>query len=247
MNINKEMKLQELLGAKLFKKIVLKLEEFKYKIIDKFFPNLTNFYNIILDNYSDKEINKYHSNTTKNKIINDVKREKLILRKEINNKLNRNYHYDGNIDELISYLNDNYNIHKKGLISNIIFIVLELLLFNYISSILFVVNNIFLIINFFSLLINFECMNLQKYNLNRINKSYNKLKKLEDRKRDRDIEKYSDIFVSISNTLSKSKDIPDYKEVNSNISDEDKDKLIEYLIEIKNERKEKVLEKRKVM
>lgn len=224
--MNKNYKINELLGAKLFKKCVFKVEHIKFKIIDKFFPNSELNYEKYLKKSLNKELNKEISIEKKNLIIRNYQKKILISRKEFNNKKNRNYHIKmDNPNDFIEYLKKNRKIHINGLIKNGIVYLGLIPLFIIQNPIFTIAGYVFLSYNTISTLINFQCVNLQNYNLKRFEDSKEKLMKMRKRKQEKDLEKYGKISKVISSSLNNSTDIPSVEEIVSNITT--KEQLIE--------------------
>ena len=169
------------------------------------------------------------------KQINEEYRfKKLNLKKEINRKENRNYHINlNNPNEIKKYLEYNKKIHKDGLKSNIIFTSLLILLnlFISINPILFISLILFEIM---SIIINFECINLQNYNLCRLeNKKTKKvLKKLEEKKNKNMIKNMSKGSKVIGDTFRNTVDIPTIDDIINNIKE--KEEAVELLNYTKN-------------
>ena len=124
-SINKKIKTCELLGAKQFQKVVFLVEKIKYKIIEKFFPNVEDWYNKRCENRKEFLLKKCKTEEEKEKINDFFKMEKMKFKKELIYKENRNYHVDcNNPNKIKEYLNINKNIHKKSLISNLVLTIL---------------------------------------------------------------------------------------------------------------------------
>lgn len=227
-------KLYELLGAKKFKKLVLYLEKFKFKVVEKLFPNnkLYRFFLKMLDKRKNKELEKAISEEQKKSIIENYKFKKLKIKRQYVNSRNDNYHLNSvNIDELKGYLNWNKKVHKIGLIKDIIFICATIPIVIFSSGAVSSIAAIILGWNIFSGAINFECINLQNYNLLRYDEKYDKLKRIEQRKTLRKVNKYKDANEIIAKKVQKSDDIPTINDIINSIKTEEQRKQLIKLIE----------------
>lgn len=224
--MNKNYRINEILGAKFFKKCVFRVEKIKFKIIDKFFPNSLKIYETKLKKSFYKKLNKIENEDERKVLIKNYHEKILVSRKEFNNKKNRNYHI--NIDDpndFINYIKKNRKIHIKGLIKNGFCYLGIIPLFIIPNSTLSIIGYIILSYNTISTLINFECVNLQNYNLKRFEESREKLIKIKGKKQERDLKKYGEISKVVSKALNDSIEIPKPKDIIDNITT--KEQLIE--------------------
>lgn len=227
--MNKNYKVNEILGAKFFKKIVFLVERIKFKLINKLFPNSEKRYEIFLKKQLDKKLKKEKDEKIKKLLIKDYQNKILDARCEFNNKKNRNYHIKmDDPNKFIKYLKNNRKIHIKGLIRNVIVYLALIPLFILFNPTFTVAGYIILGYNTISTLINFECVNLQNYNLKRFEESKERLIKIKEKKLARDLDKYKNISKVVSNSLNSSKSIPNIDEIVANINTK------EELIELKN-------------
>jgi len=210
--MNKNTRINELIGSKWFRKCALKLEEIKYKVLNQFFPNYEEVFEQKLTKKLNKELKKPHTEKEKEIILNNYHKRILESRKEQNSKRNRNYHINrDNPMDIIRYLKNNKKIHQRGLIKNgIIYLILIPLFFTgiplYITIPLTLINSI-------SSAINFECINLQNYNIKRIENKSEQLEYYRKRKEEKDLERYKDIIHVVSDKINNSKEIPSKEEV----------------------------------
>lgn len=225
----KNMRVCELLGARQFQKIVFILERLKYQIIEKYFPNIREWY----DKYNERSLVRNLSKCNeieRKRIIDEYRFAKLLFRKELIYKQNQNYHIDlENPTNFSKYLEFNKNIHIEGLKSNILF-VMGIIIFKV------VINNpiidIILIYNIISMIINFECINLQNYNLCRLENNQMKmlLEKREKKIKTDKIKRYGDGLKVIGKTFQEVDDIPKIGDVLGNVkTNEEKQQLLLYL------------------
>jgi hypothetical protein len=247
MKKNKE-KIYVLLGALKFQKIVFIAENLKFKLIDKI-PSFVKLNEKLIDIYCNKNLKKANSEEEKNHIREICLKQKLYLRKEINIKQNRNYHYDENNPlNFINYLNINKKIHVRGLTNNIITIILFSTIFIVFPNLLS--KELFLFIILSQLLfsfINFQCINLQNYNLERFNNE--RIQKLLLRKekinKEKNLKRYLNCSKKISNLMTETNDVPTI-EIARNCLDniEEKQELLNLAI-MQRKKREKLLEERK--
>ena len=121
----KKQKLYKKLGAEKFQKVVFKVEDIKFKIIKKCFPNFIKWYDKYCDFQKKRALKHAKTEEEQKEIIRNIKFAKMAMRKELNTGKNRNYHIDSKKPtEIIEYLNWNKDIHIKGLIKDGIIIAL---------------------------------------------------------------------------------------------------------------------------
>lgn len=210
--MNNNTRVNEYLGAKWFRKCALKLEELKYKIIDRLFPNYEELYEARLTKKYDKELEKPHTDEEKEKIKFTYHKKILEARKEKNSKRNRNYHLNrDNPMEMVKHLENNKRIHVKGLIKN--GVIYGTLIILFILKVPLYVTIPLTVLNTISSAINFECINLQNYNIKRFEANKDKFEELRKRKEERDLEKYKDISHVVSTTINNSREIPKKEDI----------------------------------
>lgn len=240
-NYDKIIKKTEILGAKIFKKFVYKVEEIKFNLL----RGKLSFLNPMVEKrlYKQKEKLKNKTKDDELKKIIELKyKESLILyRKELVTGMNRNYHINTDSStDFIQYLEFNKRIHKnnikKRIIYNIIFLILGILSSGSLSILLFSILGINTLTGF----IDFQCVNLQNYNIAR----YSKVKDQIKRKRQRQLEnyqkKYGKAIKYVSSELEKSESLPDLK---TNLRSLQIDELIELrnmLLEVNKQNTESV-------
>ncbi len=235
--MNKE-KLYEVLGASWFQKVVFKVEDLKFKFIDKFCPSIDSWY----CNYCDKKVKKLclklENEEEKEKIRLKYNFKKMVFKKELREKKNRNYHIDfNNASKFKDYLLWNKKVHKNGMIWNGIWISLCSLALFFTGGIGSVLTYIWLGYNIVALGVNFECVNLQNYNLCRYEKREDTLVKIERRSRDRDVKNFAKVGEKIYNKLCGRIEIPKSSEVVSSITDkEELEQLRKLALEVKEQR-----------
>ena len=197
-----------------------------------------------------KKIKKCQTDQEKKALLENSRYQKLLFRKEMNHRKNRNYHYHpGYSQELIPYLEWNKRIHQKELKKNIgiIALCLPIILFSTPSGILFPLCIGLSIVETISAVINFECINLQDYNLTRI-KQNEKLKRIEEKIVNRDLHQYSPATKVIASSLEKSTDIPSVQSLKQEITTkEELENLKQLLLYLKqNQLQENLSPKHKV-
>ena len=161
-----------------------------------------------------RKLKKAESDEECQNIVNDIRNRKMMLKKELLTNKNINYHINkNNISEFRKYLIWNKNIHLNGIKKDIAIIILSIICLASPINLIFNISVIALIISILSSIINFECINLQNYNLERLN-NYEKRnrEKIEERyiKRAKD---YDLISTTIKKEFDKTNDIPNPYEI----------------------------------
>lgn len=235
-------KLYELLGAKKFQEIVLRLEKLKFKVENFLFPN-NKLYKIgekKLEKRKQRELKKAKSEDQKKEILNVYKYRKLKMKRQLANCQNDNYHLNiTNVDEFKKYLEWNKKVHKGGLIKNIVFILAMIPIIILSGGIIGSIAEVILVGNILTGIINFECVNLQNYNLLRYEEKYDRLKKAEGKIAVRNIRKYKDANEIIAKTMEKSIDIPTVDDIMKNVQTDEQKKQILALIENEQRKRNK--------
>ena len=231
-------KLYRLLGASWFQKVVLKVEDLKFKFIDRFCPNIDKWY----CNYCDKRVHKLclkvDSKEEQERIRLNYNFKKMSFKKELRDKKNRNYHIDfNNASKFKDYLLWNKKVHRDGMIWNGIWISLCSLVLFFTSGIASVLTSIWLGYNILALGVNFECVNLQNYNILRFEEKEEVLKKMERRSKNRDVKNFAKVGERIYNKLCNRVEIPRSSDVVSDITDkEELEQLRRLALEVKEQR-----------
>ena len=206
----KKIKQCEKLGALQFQKVVFKVEDIKFKVLKKLWPNFLVFYDKQCDKKKRKLLKKAKTDEDRKRIIDETRKLKMAMRKEWHREQNRNYHMDMNKPtEMIYYLNWNKNIHKRGIIINAITI--PLLTAATIAGIPFAIP--FLIEELASAFINFQCINIQNYNIYRFQEREDTFKKMEARRMANNMQKHGEAAKVISKAMEKTEDIPTMKQI----------------------------------
>ena len=208
----KRIKICKLLGADIFKDVVLQAERIKYKVIKKFFPNYIKHVDKYIDKKMKKLLKKAKTEEEKKNIKENSRRQKLAARKEINWEQNRNYHIDSNRPtEVLEYLNFNKRVHESGMLFNIVALTVLSTLVT-----MEIIPAIALTLMFgeaTSLFINFQCVNLQNLNIYRIKKDEDKIKRIENKTNERNIRRYSKGAEAIGRALQSTYEIPTAEQV----------------------------------
>ena len=231
-------KLYRLFGASWFQKVVLKVEDLKFKFIDRFCPNIDKWY----CNYCDKRVHKLclkvDSKEEQERIRLNYNFKKMSFKKELRDKKNRNYHIDfNNASKFKDYLLWNKKVHRDGMIWNGIWISLCSLALFFTSGIASVLTSIWLGYNILALGVNFECVNLQNYNIFRFEEKEEILKKMERRSKNRDVKNFAKVGKRIYNKLCNRVEIPRSSDVVSDITDkEELEQLRRLALEVKEQR-----------
>ena len=211
----KKLKVYEKLGALKFQKVVFKVEELKFKILKKCCPNFIRYFDKYMD-WKKKNLLKHAKTEEEIKQIKDeVKIAKMAMRKEWNEEKNRNYHMDPNRPtEIIQFLKWNKDVHKKGLIKDGILIPILIA-----GVVLQIPGTIFLLAyEVLSAAINFECINIQNYNLCRLEEIKPILQRRESAREKRKIEEFGEAAEVIHKSIEQSESLPSFDEIIANIN-----------------------------
>jgi len=242
-------RIYRMLGAEQFQKIVFFIEDIRYQIIEKFFPNIKNWYEVTCDkNYL--EAMKTPRKRKKQKSLYDYQMMKLAFRKEIVYKQNRNYHYNPNYPmKFIQYLEKNKRIHQMGFLKNLVFLVFLGLGFPILSHIIPVGYSILIAIPVIGLIKDFECINLQNYNLCRFQdeRMKKRLKELEEIKQSENRIRLSKVIEPVSAVIENQIKLPSIHQVVQQVkTEEERQQLISYAKwQLENLRKTKETPKQK--
>lgn len=219
MDNSKKKKICEKLGAVWFQKVVFKVEDLKFKFIDRFCPNIDSWYSKQCDKKVVELCNKTGNEDEKKSIRFNYNCKKMRFKREIIEKKNRNYHMTlNNASSFYNYLLWNKKVHMNGIITNVICLGVGLALIPFTSGVLSALGSIFLGYNLISLGINFQCVNLQNYNICRFKEKKETLEKIERRKKDSDAKKYALAGEKIYKTLESSVEMPKTSDVVKSLS-----------------------------
>ena len=202
-------KLAKKLGAKKFQKLVYKVEKIKYSLL----KNQLSFLVPIIEKSMKARKNKLINNTNdpikQEKIENNYKTELILFRKELNQEMNRNYHFGVDYSKNFKdYLLWNKDVHLKGIIKNLIVLALSTGALILSGGFLFNVALFFAIINSIGLVVNFECVNLQNYHLARFEKVERKLEEMKKQSLQKKSDKYGNAINAINKQIEKSDSLP---------------------------------------
>lgn len=202
-------KIYEKLGACWFQKVVFKVEDLKFRLIDKFCPNLGDWYSKRCDHKVTKICSKIEDEEEKNKIRFKYNCKKMTFQRELVEKKNRNYHMTcNNASEFYKYLLWNKKVHVNGIIKNLFCITGCGIALAFTSGFWFGAACCYLGYNLLSLGVNFQCVNLQNYNICRFDEKREVLKKMEMRKRESDVKNYALVGEAICKKLESSVEKP---------------------------------------
>ena len=210
----KKLKRYEKLGALKFQKVVFLVEQAKFKIIKKCFPNFIHHFDKYCDWKKKTALKRAKTEKEQKQIIENTKLAKMAMRKELNEEKNRNYHMNPKRPtEIIQYLEWNKDVHKRGLISNAILVPIMIA-----GTIFHVPGAVaLLIIELLSAAVNFECINIQNYNLCRMRYMEPVLKKREEKTTEKSIEEFGQAAEVIHKSIEKSDSLPSFEEILDNI------------------------------
>lgn len=212
----RKMKRAEALGAKQFRKCALALEKIKFKVL-KLIPKYIEKYEKYCDKQQKKLLAKAKTEQEKEEIKARFKVAKMRNRKEYYSEQNRNYHIDSsNPTEILNYLNWNRDVHVKGLKSNAVIIpgLILALIFNAPFQPLILS---FLIYELIGAAVNFECINLQDYNIARVEKIKDKLEKSEKRRLEKKEKELGEAAKVIVDTVKEKEQLPSIDEIIDNV------------------------------
>ena len=237
----KQEELCKKLGAEKFQKVVFKVENIKYKLLKKMWPNFIVYFDKRCDKQKQRQLKKAKTEEERKKIIEDCRNRKMAARKELNREQNINYHMDMNKPmEMLYYLDWNKNIHKRGVIQNSILIPLLIVAasFGYTIAIPFLVEELF------SLFVNFQCINIQNYNISRIKLREEQLTKIAERRQQSNIKKYGEAAKVIDKAMSQTEEIPSFKQIIENAkTPEELQQLRELVLKTRAEHKQATTKK----
>lgn len=212
----KKIALCDKLGAKKFQKVVLKVEEAKFKVIKTIFPGFVKKYEKHCDRIRDRALKKATTAEEKKRIIDECRNQKIAMRREWNREENRNYHMDENKPtEFLYYLNWNKDVHKKGLIRNAITIAaatgaLALGVAPALAGTL-------LACEIFGAFINFQCVNIQNSHIYRFKMLEPALRKREKKKNQQNVQNYSNAAKVYARTIEQTMDVPTIQQMIENV------------------------------
>ncbi len=228
MKYKTKMKIYRFLGADYFQKLVFKVEKIKYKILDKYSLEVIKWYESMCDQEYEKSKD---DNKTEDRLY-DYQLKKLALRKEIAHKQNRNYHYNPNYPtKFVKHIRKNREIHIRGLIVDIIEMIVLIITFPIIVEISPILLGILLTIVALEFIKDFECINLQNYNLCRFEneKMKRKLEQLEKSKLQENLKNLSEGSKVVANILKQSLEVPTIDEVVEQVTTKkEQEQLVSY-------------------
>lgn len=225
---DKEIELRKKLGARKFQKVVFKVEEIKFAVMRALFPNAQTKYEKWLDRRRDNALSNATSEEERKRIIRSYRHQKLKMRKEFNREKNLNYHLDMNTtEETLSYLRSNKRIHENGIKTDAAFIIGSLALMPFVPTLATPA----LVGALAGMFVNFQCVNLQEYNICRIEKRAPMMKKREERKLQQQIANYSQAAEAINRSMEKTNDIPSMTDIINGIKTKEEAMQLKRLIQ----------------
>ena len=219
MDNSKKKRMYEMFGALWFQKVVFKVEDLKFKFIDKFCPNIGDWYSNKCDDKANELCLKAKTEEEKNAIRFDYNCKKMRFKRELIEKKNRNYHMDfNNSSTFYNYLLWNKKVHRNGIITNLVSLGVLGVVLPFTSGFWFGLGCSLIGYNIISLGVNFECVNLQNYNICRFDERRETLAKLEKRRKESDAKKYALCGEKIYKKLESSVESPKTSEVVSSMT-----------------------------
>lgn len=114
--------LHKKLGAEHFRKFVLKLDKSKYKFLKNVIgtKRVISFTDKVYDKTSKYSLKQAKTEAEKQEIINNLQRNKVLLRKQLNEEKSINYYVgvDRRVEQFSKYLLKNKQIHQGCLVRN---------------------------------------------------------------------------------------------------------------------------------
>ena len=235
----KKLKRYERLGAVKFQKVVFKVEEIKFYLLKKLCPNFIAYFDTYCDWKQKRAIKQAKTEEERKEIRQKIKLAKMAMRKEMNQEKNRNYHINPKRPtEIFEYLNWNKQVHKRGLTKDAICILIFL-----IGTILQIpLAAPLLIYEIINAAVDFECINIQNYNLCRLEHLKPNLQKKEERIIQRSIEEYGSAAEVIHKSIEQSEKLPTFQEILDNI--ENKEQLEQMKAMFQHAQEERAKEKK---
>ena len=240
--LDKKIRFHKRLGAEKFQKVVMNVEYWKFKILKKIWPNFLKHFDKYCDFRQKIALRKAKTEEEKQAIKRKIKFSKLAMKKEWNKEKNRNYHIDENRPtEIIEYLKWNKKVHQNGLIKDGIIITFL------IGGIIFHIPGAIplLLFELISAGVNFECVNIQDYNICRMEKIKPFLKRREEKKIQKNIEQYSEAAQVIHKSLEESETLPTFEDIIGNINNKEQLRQMRAFLTQSLEEREKEKAKRK--
>lgn len=228
----KKQKLYEMLGAKQFKKVVLKLEKAKWNFVKKMFPDYIKSYERKCEKEYKNKIKKAKNEEEKQEIKSFYRRKILTARKEFNNDKNRNYHLDlKRPTEILNYVQWNKKVHQQGLINNFATAILCIgcITGNFFPELA----KLILLLQIPSATINWQCINLQNYNICRIKSHSKTLEMIERRQEKKDEAEFLSAAKVIEKAYNDSKEeiIPTPAEIVDRIDNQEQLQQLKRMVE----------------
>lgn len=241
---------------KSFQTKVFQLENFKFKIANKLFPNYDKHVEKRITKQLKYQLKKATTEEEKTQLVEIARNQVLDLRKEKHRKENMNYHLDiNNPEKTLFWLNKNKQIHKRGLKRNFIKIpiLISLLIgssvvgFGILTTLITVLSIFGLSLEAISTFINTNCILLQNYNIKRVNRYIEGPYKRQKQKLEKKAIEYSEVTSVVSRVVKENEEIPTIDTVINNIQTSKQAKqLLELVQKEINYRDTKIEQKQKV-
>lgn len=227
-------KVYEAYGARKFQKVVMKVERIKWSFIKKHFPNYLTHYEKYYNRKCQKALKKASNDKEREIIISNFRHHLLKARKEFNHNENCNYHLDTKRPtETINYLKWNKSVHEHGIATNM---AVGLAASGFlIAGVGPVLAATLIGIQAVSAVINWQCINLQNYNICRLEYQREAFEKREAKRQQEAKEKYGDGMAVIEKAFNNTKEesnIPTPKEVVAEIKNEEQLRQVQKMMEL---------------
>jgi len=241
---------------KSFQTKVFQLENFKFKIANKLFPNYDKHVEKRIKKQLKYQLKKAKTEEEKTQLVEIARNQVLDLRKEKHRKENMNYHLDiNNPEKTLFWLNKNKQIHKSGLKRNFIKIPILISLLigssvvgvGILTTLITVLSILGLSLETISTFINTNCILLQNYNIKRVNRYIEDPYKRQKQKLEKKAIEYSGVTAVVSRVVKENEEIPTIDTVINNIQTTKQAKqLLELVQKEINYRDTKIEPKQKV-
>ena len=201
-------KLHEKLGAKRFQKFVKKFDKAKFKFIKRIIKEdrMLKWSDRLAEYTATKKMKKAKTEAEKQEIIDNMRRGKVLVRKQLKEERSINYYQgvDKRVENFYKYINRNKNIHKNSLKMNGALLGVSIgLAIAGVPILPFVLGGYQVIAGFK----NFQCMNAQDYYLCSLQMRKKAIVKKSLKGIKRTYEENQDLISGIQKGLSEGKDL----------------------------------------
>ena len=240
-------KIHERLGAKKFQKFVKKVDKAKFKFVKQIIKEdrMIRWSDKVTDYNSEKMLKKAKTEDEKKSIIENMKRAKVLVRKQLKEQRSINYYQgvDNRTENFYKYLNKNKEIHKNSLKINGLLLVTSIGLGVAGVPILPVVLGSYQVLAGFK---NLQCINAQNYYLSVINSRKKALVKRNLKGIKKIYEENKDLITDIKKGLEEGKDLYKGTDILDSINTVEGLKQLKKRLVIAKERQETIIDNNKL-